>query len=228
MHHIGIRQEIIDRVMERRGRVHLFDRLDPRKTALVVIDMQNTFCDESSPAQVPLSRAIVPNINALTPRLRALDVPVIWCLHANTNYKGRSDWNMFYDYIVAGDKRTAILASNAPENQAVYSKLNTDPVDVTIVKNRYSALITGSSPLERVMRALGLDTMLIAGTKTNICCESTARDAAMLDFKVVMLSDCCAALSDEEHRGTLENIVQQFGDVLTSEEALQKLQAPRN
>ena len=69
-----------------------------------------------------------------------------------------------------------------------------------MLKNRYSALIPGSSPLERVLRGMGIDTILVAGTKTNVCCESTARDAMMLDFKVVLVEDCCAALSDDEHR----------------------------
>jgi ureidoacrylate peracid hydrolase len=64
---------------------------------------------------------------------------------------------------------------------------------------------------------------LIAGTKTNICCESTARDAMMLDFKIVMVEDCCAALSDDEHQGTLESIIQQFGDVRPSSEILEIL-----
>ena len=74
------------------------------------------------------------------------------------------------------------------------------------------------------MLGQGIDTLLIAGTKTNVCCESTARDAMMLDFKTVMLSDCCAALSDEEHRATLETMIQQFGDVMTLDEALAALQ----
>jgi ureidoacrylate peracid hydrolase len=56
-----------------------------------------------------------------------------------------------------------------------------------------------------------------------VCCECTARDAMMLDYKVVMLSDCTAALSDDEHRATLENMIQQFGDVLTAEETLNLL-----
>ena len=97
-----------------------------------------------------------------------------------------------------------------------------------MIKNRYSALIAGSSQLERLLRSLDIDTVLIAGTKTNVCCESTARDAMMLDFKTVMLSDCCAALSDDEHRAALENIFQQFGDVLTADEALRKLAASGN
>jgi ureidoacrylate peracid hydrolase len=77
-----------------------------------------------------------------------------------------------------------------------------------------------------MLRNYGIDTLLIAGTKTNICCESTARDAMMLDFKVVMVSDCCAALSDDEHLATLETFIQQFGDVMTGGEVLKALKQP--
>jgi hypothetical protein len=86
-----------------------------------------------------------------------------------------------------------------------------------VLKNRYSAFISGSSPLERMLRGMEIDTILVAGTKTNVCCESTARDAMMLDFKVVLVEDCSAALSDDEHRSALENIIQQFGDVMTAD-----------
>ena len=68
-----------------------------------------------------------------------------------------------------------------------------------------------------------MENVLIAGTKTNVCCESTARDAMQLDFRVVLVSDCCAALSDDEHRATLETVIQQFGDVMTAEEVLAAL-----
>lgn len=96
-----------------------------------------------------------------------------------------------------------------------------------VLKNRYSALIAGSSQVERVLRGHGIETLLIGGTKTNVCCESTARDAMMLDFNVVMVSDCLAALSDEEHRATLENVIQQFGDVLAVDEVLERLAAAK-
>lgn len=224
MHNIEIRPEIIDRVMKRRGRLHLYEDLNPKKTALVVIDMQNTFCDVGAPAEVAQSRGIVPNLNALTPKLRELGVPVIWVLHANSSHQGRSDWDLFYNYIVSGDIRDRTIQSNAPENQRVYSELEVAADDMVIVKNRYSALIPGSSSLERVLRSMDIDSILVAGTKTNVCCESTARDAMMLDFKVTMLSDCCAALSDEEHRSALENIVQQFGNVMTSQEVIKRLE----
>ena len=228
MHNVGVRQEIIDRVLARRGRYHWFDELDPRRTALLAIDMQELFCAPGAPAEVPGSRDIVDPINRLTAELRVMGVPVIWCLHANTQTGGGSDWELFFNYVVADQVREKTLKSLAPGHQQVWSGLKVDPADTTIIKNRYSALITGSSGLERLLRSLDIDTILIAGTKTNICCEATARDGMMLDFKVVMVSDCCAALSDDEHRSALENIIQQFGDVMTVDEVLDRLRRKSN
>jgi ureidoacrylate peracid hydrolase len=228
MHRVTVRKEIADRVLQRRGRYHLFDRLDPARTALIVIDMQNTFCAPGGPAEVPQSRGIVDPINALTAELRNLGVPVIWVLHANNQIGGKSDWELFFNTIVADEVREKTLASLATDKQSVWQSLVTGPADRTILKNRYSALIPGSSPLERMLRGMGIDTVLVAGTKTNICCESTARDAMMLDFKVVLVEDCCAALSNDEHRSALENIIQQFGDVMTSTEVLARLRQLEN
>jgi ureidoacrylate peracid hydrolase len=228
MHNITIRQEIIDRVLARRGRLHWFDRLDPKRTALVIIDMQDMFCAPGGPGEVPQARGIADPLNALTRELRAMSAPVIWVLHANSQAAGGSDWELFFNHVVADEVRQRTLESLTPGRQKVWSGLETDPRDIQIVKNRYSALISGSSSLERVLRSLGIDTVLIAGTKTNVCCESTARDAMMLDFKTVMVSDCCAALSDDEHRSALENIIQQFGDVMTGEETLSALRRSNN
>ena len=223
MHKVAIRQHIVDRVVARRGRLHWFDMLDVQRTALVVIDMQGTFCEPGSPAEVPPARAIVAPINRLTRSLRALGVPVFWVLHANTHRGDKSDWELFFNNVVAGEVRARTMASLLPGRQSVWHELETAPEDVTLTKNRYSALIAGSSALEPMLRNFGIDTLLIAGTKTNICCESTARDAMMLDFKVVLVADCCAALSDEEHLATLETFIQQFGDVMSSAEVLDRL-----
>lgn len=226
MHDIEIRPEIIARVMARRGRLHLFDKLAPTKTALVVIDMQNTFLRPGAPVEVPMGREIVANINRLSARLRQIGVPVIWVTHANSSTGDKSDWPGFFDHFVAAEVRQKTIHGLAPgaEGQKIWPELDVAPEDAQIFKNRYSALIAGSSSLESLLRRDGIDTLLIAGTKTNVCCESTARDAMMLDFNTVMLSDCCAALSDEEHRATLEIIIQQFGDVMTLDEALAALE----
>jgi ureidoacrylate peracid hydrolase len=223
MHPTGIRQEIIERVLARRGRLRWFERLEPAKSALVAIDMQSTFCAPGAPAEVPGARAIVPNINRLSAGLRRLGCRVIWVLHANTQHDGKSDWPLFFDHVVAAELRARTLESLEPGRQQVWPELQTAAEDLVVVKNRYSALVPGASTLERVLRSLGVDTLLIAGTKTNVCCESTARDAMMLDFKVVLVSDCCAALSDDEHRATLETHIQQFGDVATADEVLRLL-----
>jgi len=220
-----IRPHIVERVMARRGKLHWFDSLNPNATALVVIDMQETFCAPGSPAEVPASRDIVPAINNIAGKLRALGGQVIYVLHANTHAGARSDWDMFFAHVVADDVRARTIESLSPGRQKVWRDLDHDASDLIVFKNRYSALISGSSNLERILRSMKIDTLLIAGTKTNVCCESTARDAMMLDFKTVMLSDCCAALSDDEHRATLETFIQQFGDVLTGDEALALMNA---
>ncbi|MDA0339804.1 MAG: cysteine hydrolase [Proteobacteria bacterium] len=226
MHQAGIRDKIIERVIARRGKLHLFDQFDPARTAVIVIDMQGTFCEEGGPAEVPLSRAIVEPINRLNAIVRGAGGRVIWVNHANqSTTDGSSDWRQFFDNFVADDVRVRTIESLSPggAGQQVWSGLDVGNDDIRLLKNRYSALIPGSSSLERILRSLGIDTLLITGTKTNVCCESTARDAMMMDFDVVMVSDATAALSDDEHRAALETIIQQFGDVLSVDEIAERL-----
>ena len=66
------------------------------------------------------------------------------------------------------------------------------PGDQHVIKRRFSALIQGSSNLGEQLRAAGIDTMIITGTATNICCESTARDAFMLNYRTLVVSDANA------------------------------------
>lgn len=217
-----IRPEIVARVVARRGKLHLFDKLDAKRTALLVIDMQNAFVAPGAPIEVPAARAIVAPINRLAAALRARGVPVIWVMHENQ--QGGRDWAGFFDAFVAPGKReqaAAALAAGSPL-QALWPELDAAPGDLRVPKNRYSVFI--KNDLQKVLAQRGIDTLLIAGTKTNVCCECTARDAMMLDFRVVLLSDCTAALSEDEQRGTLENVIQQFGDVRTADEALALLE----
>lgn len=223
MHKVGIRQEIIDRVLARRGRLHLFDRFAPAETALVVIDMQPTFVAPGAPAEVPASRGIVANIQRLADALRSRGVLICWVTHANAQTAGGSDWDGFFDYFVADAVREKTLASLAPgsPDTLLWHELVPGPGDVSLFKNRYSALIQGSSDLQKNLDARGIRNLLVTGTKTNICCEATARDAMMLDYNTALVSDATAALSDDEHRATLETFIQQFGDMLTADEAIQ-------
>jgi len=230
MHRVEIGKDIVERVLARRGRYHLFDAIPPEQTALLIIDMQPTFLAPGAPAEVPAARNIVGGINALANAVRELGVTVIWCTHANSRVGSQSDWSTFFDHFVADEvyERTIDSLSPGAEGAMVWPELEVQPDDPVIVKNRYSALISGSSSLERMLRSAGLEYLLIGGTKTNVCCEATARDAMMLDFKVVMVSDCLAALSDREHVATLETVIQQFGDVMDSGEVLAALRRRGN
>jgi ureidoacrylate peracid hydrolase len=218
MQRVAIRPEIAERVVARRGKLHLFDKLDAKRTALLVIDMQNAFVAPGSPIEVPAAREIVAPINRLAAALRSRGVPVIWVMHENQ--EGGRDWAGFFDAFVAPGKREQAAAALEAGSrlQALWPQLEVAPNDLRVAKNRYSAFI--KNDFQKTLHERGIDTLLIAGTKTNVCCECTARDAMMLDFKVVLLSDCTAALSDDEQRATLENVIQQFGDVRAADEVL--------
>ncbi len=87
-------------------------------------------------------------------------------------------------------------------------------------KDRFSAFIESASVLEELLRARGVDTLIITGTLTNVCCESTMRDAMMRDFQCVLVDDACAAHSDAEHLASLENAARFFGDVTSTDNVL--------
>ena len=97
------------------------------------------------------------------------------------------------------------------------------PTDLRVKKIKYSAFIAGSSDIDAQLKTRGIETLLVNGTVTSVCCESTARDAMMLDYRVAMLSDGNASLTDEEHAASLNNFLVFFGDVMTTDEAVARL-----
>ena len=230
MHQVSVRPEIIERVLARRGRYHLFDSLDPAETAFVVIDMQNMFCEPGSPAEVPESRGICQPINLLCKELRELGGLVIWITSATVSANGKSDWEHFVRNFVAEDVQERTIQALRPggPGEQIWHELDVHEDDLRVRKNRYSCLTPGSSMLQSLLSSQGIKNILIGGTKTNICCESTSRDAMQLDYNVVMVEDCNAALSDDEHRSALENVIQQFGDVMTVDEVVAVLKNRRN
>ena len=221
--------EVSDFVKERlariRGDLRLYTDLQPTKTAFVVIDMQNAFVAEGGVIEVPASREIIPVINRMAAECRHVGVPVIWI--RSHHPKGGSDWRHFFDHFVRPERReaaAAALSDDAPSSR-FHPDMDIRDEDYIVFKNRYSCLIPGSSSLERLLRSLGCDTLLLAGTKTNICVESTARDAMMLDFRVVVLSDATAALTDEEHQASLNVLIQEFADILVTAEVVDELRS---
>ena len=214
-----------ERLARIRGELRLYTELQPTETAFVVIDMQNAFVAEGGVIEVPASREIIPVINRMAAECRALGVPVIWI--RSHHPKGGSDWRHFFDHFVRPERReaaAAALSDDAPSSR-FHPDMDIHDEDYIVFKNRYSCLIAGASSLERLLRSLGCDTLLLAGTKTNICVESTARDAMMLDFRVVVLSDATAALTDEEHQASLNVLIQEFADILVTDDVVEELRA---
>src|SRR5262249_17733691 len=101
--------------------------------------------------------------------------------------------------------------------------LDVRPADLIVEKNRFSAFIQGSSNLAEVLRGRGLDTILVTGTVTNVCCESTARDAMMLNFRTIMVSDGNAAVTDEDHNASLCAFYLTCGDVMSRDMLVESL-----
>ena len=224
MHKIEIPQYIIDRVTKLRGKLHAFDELQGSQTALLVVDLQNVFMVPPYPTEVPFAREIVPNVNKLAAATRAAGGIVVWIQMTHTE-NDKKTWSVFYDNVSGPARRTDSLKGlgRGTHGQALYDSLDVQPADPKIEKNRFSAFIQGSSDLDKLLKARGIDTVLVTGTVTNTCCESTARDAMMLNYKTVMVSDANAATTDDEHNATLANILRIFGDVMSTEEVIARL-----
>jgi ureidoacrylate peracid hydrolase len=225
MHKVRIPDDVLQRIAARRGRLHPFARLDGAKTALLVIDLQNAFMLPGMPAEVKTARDIVPNVNRLAGAVRGAGGRVVWV--KMTLDGEREKWSVFFDHFGSPEHSAAELQSlsRGTLGHEIFDGLDVLPADLVVEKTRFSAFIQGSSDLDRQLRQLGIDTVLIAGTVTNTCCESSARDAMMLNYKTVMVSDANAAHSDDEHNATLANILRIFGDVLSTDEVETHLSA---
>ncbi len=221
MHTIKIPQSVIDRVIEKRGREHIYADMDPAKTALVVVDMQNAFMLPGvAHALCPMAENIVPAINRLAQAVRATGGTVVWI---KTTFKedALENWSTYFEMVTKenGARRIAALTSDSKGHQ-LWATLDVKPGDLVVEKNRFSAFIQGSSNLAEELRTRGLDTVLITGTVTNVCCESTARDAMMLNFRTLMVSDGNAAVTDEDHNASLCAFYLTFGDVMSTDEVV--------
>lgn len=203
------------------GTPHVYARLDPARTALVVIDMQNYFMAPGEQCEVPPARRIVPNVNRLAHGVRARGGHVVWVQTA-ASPESRRSWSVLHDTMMTPERRERRWTSVDPSGSGflLWPELEVLPEDGRIVKYRFSAFIQGASPIEQYLRDRGIDMLLIAGTTTNVCCESSARDAMMLNFKVAMVSDALAAFTDEAHAASLLTFYGVFGDVLTIDEVI--------
>jgi ureidoacrylate peracid hydrolase len=219
MHKIAIPESIIAGALQQRGKLNRYDRIVGPQTALVVIDLQNVFMLPGAPVEVPTAREIIPNVNRLAAATRNAGGKVVW-VQMTLNDQEES-WSVFFE----GDRRRDAFRElqRGSHGHALHGALDVKADDLVIEKRRYSVFIQGSSTIDKILRGFGIDTVIIVGTLTNVCCESSARDAMMLNYKLVFVADANAALSDAEHNATLGTILRVFGDVATTDETIARL-----
>ena len=177
-------------------RVH---RPDPLRAALLLIDLQEYFR--------PVATPVLPALARLAACCRDRGVPVVHTQHGHVRPErdGGMLWEHWGDLIVEGTPAWALLPELGPRQG--------EPI---VPKRRYSAFF--GTELEHWLRERGLTDLVIGGVMTNLCCETTARDAFVRDIRVFFLHDGNASFSGDYHRATLMNIAYGFGTVLGCEE----------
>ncbi len=211
LHAWRIEEREYRRQEERRGRRHAYETLTPARTALVVVDMVPFFVAESA-----YCRGIVPNINAIAAALRAAGGHVVWVVPGAPRHADHH--RDFY-----GEKIAAIYGASGgsgPLPQRIWPGLVQAAGDFFIEKASSSAFLPGHCDLPELLGSRGIDTVLITGTVTNVCCESSARDASSTGFRVIMVADANAAPRDQEHNATLHTVYRSFGDVRPTSEVI--------
>lgn len=214
---------IVERVVARQGVLHPYDTLDAATTAFVVVDLQNYYTQPGFQGECAPARGIFSNVNRLAAAMRAKGGKVVWI---KTSADGADQfWSHHHRHMLTPERSARRLRelSASHEGFGMPETLDVREEDLTTVKRCYSALAPGSSELDAVLKAHGIRTVLIGGTVTNVCCESTARDAMMLDYATIMVDDALAAVTPYEHEHSLNNWMLFFGDVLTVDEVAQRL-----
>jgi len=185
------------------------ERFSPKKSALLVIDMQRYFLDRSSHAYIPSSEMIARNVRALIESYRSRSLPVIFTRHALLRGEDPGAMGRWWgDVLRDGDPMSEIAPEFAPL-----------AVEAVLRKSRYSAFV--GTDLEKRLRSGGVSSIVITGVMTHLCCESTARDAFMRDFDVFMVVDGTASETEDLHVSSLKTLTDGFAFPVTASEVIE-------
>jgi ureidoacrylate peracid hydrolase len=189
-------------------------------TALIVIDMQRGFLDAGAPIEIKGGLDLIPGINRLAARCRAVGIPVVF-VKSNRRADGADAGlaSEMYPY----DGTNPMVPFQGSRGAEFADGLNVTGDDYIVPKIRYSALIPGSSGLEPLLRGLRRDTLMLCGVAADVCVESTTRDAMMLGFRTFVIGDLTAAKTAERHRVALEVLGAHFSRVTTLDDVLAEL-----
>ena len=205
-----IPQRVVDKVVARRGRLHVYETLDADRAALVVIDL-----DEGSCRRDERSGEAIGRVNDVASALRAAGGVVAFVTSEVVDPEAMADR-------LGPDAARAYFEETRPGGigTVLDTRLDVEISDVHAVKTGASAFFPGRCDLHDRLQARGVDTILIVGMVTNVCCESSARDACELGYKVTMISDANLGHSWGLHEASLTTFFRVFGDVRPSDDVI--------
>lgn len=197
-----------------------FDRIDPARTALLAIDLQNAFIGEDQIFGNAYARGILGNVNRLARALRAAGGRVVWTRQTVDRAPPRAAAPWQFDARDPVVKAAMDALTEGAFGHRLHDALDIHRDDIVLNKYRYSAFIRDASEIDLLLREHGVAWLIIAGTLTNVCCESSARDAYMMGYRVLFAADATAAVTDAEHNASLLNLCLNFADVRSTEALL--------
>jgi ureidoacrylate peracid hydrolase len=197
----------------------LKDRCNPRYAALIVVDVQNDFVSPEGSAgkrgdDVGAAMAMIPNLTGLIDQARKIGFTVVYIRTTH------SDWTDTASWIYRTSQKSGLnTCREGTWGAEFYDGIAPLPSERVVIKHRYSAFI--NTDLNTVLKARGIQSILVCGVATNVCVETTARDGYMYDYYVTMIDDCSAAYDAKLHMSTLENIRRHFGLVASSHQIIE-------
>ena len=185
--------------------------------AHIVVDLQNGFMAPGQVAEIATAREIVPNVNRISDAIRRAGGLVVYIQNTFDDVAVRT-WSTFFDHFCSPERRARMIAAFTPgaEGHALWPGLEVLAVDQGL-KRRFGAFAPGASDLHAILQDRSIDTLIVTGTASRVCCESTARDAMMLNYKVFFIADGNATFTDDEHNATLSAMAHAFCDVVDTE-----------
>lgn len=201
-------------------------KVNPGRTGVIVVDMQKVFCEPAGALYVKNTARIIAPIQALLAAAREQGLTVIYLRHIVRG--DGADTGRMRDLYPNVDE---ILARGDPDVQVI-DALEPAPADIIVDKLFYSGF--HNTDLDTILRARDIDTLVVCGTVTNVCCETTIRDGVHREYKMIALSDANAAMdypdlgfgaisADEIQRLSLTTIAYEFGEVTTTADIVERL-----
>lgn len=204
------------------------DEIEPTRTAIIVVDMENDFVEQTSPMSSAQARAAIPQMQRVLSMARATGMKVIYTTHAHR--EDGSDIGRFGD--LYPPIATGASLVDGTRGIEIHDDLAPAPGEIVIKKHRYSGFF--GTDLDIVLRSSRIETVVIIGTTTENCCHATARDAMFRDYFVVFLADATgtfdypdtgwgAMTAEQVHAATLAILSFSTADVMTVDQFESKL-----